>query len=449
MQRYEILLVSENMTLREEVFDVLRGYDLTHVLAVEDAKNTLAQKNPDATILDIAVCPDNLPGAIENLTARGVEPPVVALVSDYQMDMAAAALGLGAFDYVLLPMDAESLIGAVNKASEAQNLLEQVLFLKPQVSGMEDHPQPAALIKKLARSIEPVLIRGENGSGVDLVARSLHFNGSRRDGPFVEVACANLPPNLLESDIFGYEKGAVAGGMVHKSGQAELAEGGTLFIQNVESLGGPAQLRLAKCINEKRLTPIGADMSTPWDARVIVSAEVDLPERIRTRLFGKELYELIADNVVYLPPLRERRHDIPELINYYLEKYRRFHRRGPIIFSEVILKKLSEYPWPGNLWELEKTIERYVLSGVMPSSETTPSVDEVTGIESVGSESSRPIRNTPLKKAARAAERDLIIETLKRYGGNKRKSAKALKVSYKTLFNKLHQYNIVAKVDFE
>ena len=437
------------MNARVEIIDALKGHNITHVLTAQEAQEKLGQESYNSVILDVRAATEKLQGTLDILTSRGTDPPIVALVPEDQMDIAAVVMSSGAFDYTLLPIESERLNTAVNKAAEAQAILNQVLFQKPHIIGQEDHPVPAALMKEIARAETPVLIHGEVGSGVDLIARSLHFNGSRRDGPFVEVACATLTHHLLESEIFGYEKGAVAGGMVHKAGQAELAGGGTLFLENIDAFGLGSQTRLASCLEKGMLQPLGAEMSIPWEARLVASTEVDLAERIRSRGFREDLYSLLSGTVIYLPPLRERKDDIPGLINFMLEKYRRIHRRGPIIFSETILNRLAEYPWPGNIKELEKTIERYVLAGVMPAPETLPSEDEVMGIEPLRKGPKAPPRSTPLKKAARAAERELIIKTLNECEGNKRMAARSLRISYKTLFNKLHQYGIVTKMEFE
>jgi len=449
MDRLDLLLVSDDMHLRQEAIEILGGSNWTHVLTPEEAHHKTSVSDFHAMLLDVRSASGGLENALRMLTSRGVEPPVVAVVPSDQMDAAAVALEAGAFDYTLSPVQPDRLAAAVHKAAEAQALLRHVLFLDPRVIGHEEHPRPAALLKELARSEEPLLIRGEAGTGVDLVARALHFNGRRRDGPFVDVACASLPQHLLESELFGYEKGAVAGGMVYKSGQAELAAGGTLFLENIEALGLGAQMRLMKCLREGSLYPMGSETGVDWEARLVAGAEVDLAEQARARNFRDDLCESLSRTVIDIPSLRDRREDIPELVNFYLEKYRRLHKRGPIIFSETILNRLAEYPWPGNLRELEKTIERYVLSGVMPSLAAPPSEEEVMGIETPRREPKKQKKSTPLKKAARMAERDLIINTLKECGGNKRQAARQLKISYKTLFNKLHRYNIATRIEFE
>lgn len=449
MERYNILLVSDDMTLRNEVMETIRIHNLSYVLSNKEASITISQQSFASVIMDIRTCGENLESEIQRLTVKGTEPPLIVFVPDFQMDIASAAISYGAFDYVLLPFSSDRLLNAINKAAEAQNLINQAIFLKPQIKGLESNIELVSATKDIARSSKAVLIRGESGTGVELLARAIHFNGPRRDGAFVEVVCGALPPNLLESELFGYEKGAVAGGMVHKSGQAELADGGTLFIRNIEVLGQSAQSRLAKSMEKKQLQPLGAEMSFPWNARIIASTEMELAERVRFRLFREDLFMALSDVSIDLLPLRERPDDIPELVNYYLEKQRRFHRRGPIIFSETIMKRLSQYPWPGNMQELDKTIERYVVSGVMPHSDMPPSVDEVKGIMPAGKSARTVLRTKPLRKAARTAERDLIIEVLKDCDGNKRKAAKALKISYKTLFNKLHEYNIISKTQYE
>ncbi len=449
MDKLNLLLVSDDMHLRQEAMEFLGGSNWTHVLTPDEARQKVTASDFHAMLFDVRTAGGALENALRDLTSRGIEPPVVAVVSSEEMDAAAIALEAGAFDYTLAPVQPDRLAAAVNKAAEAQSLLQHVLFLKPRVIGQDEHPRPAALLKELARSGEPVLIQGQAGSGVDLVARALHFNGRRRDGPFVDVACGSLPQHLLESELFGYEKGAVAGGMVHKAGQAELAGGGSLFLENIEALGLGAQMRLMKCLREGALYPMGSETGIDWEARLLASAEIELEEQARDRNFRDDLYETLSRTVIDIPTLRDRREDIPELVNFYLEKYRRLHKRGPIIFSETILNRLAEYPWPGNLRELEKTIERYVLSGVMPSLETLPSEEEVMGIETPRKENKKPQKSTPLRKAARTAERDLILNTLKECGGNKRKAARQLKISYKTLFNKLHRYNIATRMDFE
>lgn len=449
MDKLNLLLVSDDMRLRQEAMEILVGNDWTHVLTPDEAYQKTSDSNFHAMLFDVRTAGVGLEGALRTLTSRGVEPPIVAVVPSEQMDSAAVALEAGAFDYALSPVQPDRLAAAVHKAAEAQTLLQHVLFLNPRIIGQEEHPRPAALIRELACSEAPVLIQGEAGSGVDLVARALHFNGRRRDGPFVDVVCASLPQHLLESEVFGYEKGAVAGGMVHKSGQAELAGGGTLFMENIEALGLGAQMRLMKCLREGLLYPMGSETGVNWEARLLASAGVDLGERARARNFRDDLYESLSRTVIDIPALRDRREDIPELVNFYLEKYRRLHKRGPIIFSETILNRLAEYPWPGNLRELEKTIERYVMSGVMPSLKTLPSEEEVMGIETPRRERKKPQKSTPLKKAARTAERDLILNTLKECGGNKRQAARQLKISYKTLFNKLRRYNIATRMEFE
>jgi len=450
MEKFSIILVSDDMSLRESIMDGLRGHEWTHVLTPQEAQEKSSKAQYDLIILDIHAGSGDMAGALRILTSRGIDAPVVAIVPEDRMDIAAEVISGGALDYALSPISPDRLSVTVNKAAEAQALLKQILLLKPRVIGQEDHPQPVALIREIARSTRPTLIRGDVGSGVDIVAKALHFNSVHHDGPFVEVHCSTLPQHLLESEIFGYEKGAIAGGMVHKSGQAELAAGGTLYLGNVDSLGLGAQARMVQCLQEGMLTPMGSEFSVPWEATLIAGAEADLAECIRARTFREDLYALISRTVIHLPPLKERKEDIPGLINYYLEKYRRLYRRGPIIFSETILKRLSDYPWPGNLRELEKTIERYVVQGVMPSPEVLPSVEEVTGIEQLQKgPKAQPPKTTPLRKAARTAERELIINTLRECNGNKKMAARALKVSYKTLFNKLHEYNIISKTDYE
>lgn len=447
MERFSTLIITEDLNLKDELWEALRGNELTHVLTAGEARERVAQTEFGSIILDWDTSRDPLQD-IKLLSARGTEPPVVVIVGEGAMDSASTAMAAGAFDYILKPFDHTRVVTSSHKASEAGGLLRQVLLLKPRIMGREDSVPELAILKSLAREDVPVLIRGEPGTGVDLVARALHFNGLRRDGPFVSVDCSGLPPHLLESELFGFEKGAVAGGMIRKSGHAELAEGGTLFLQGIGTLSLHSQQRLARAIIDRELE-LGPDSSVTWNSRLIASSELNIEELIKSRMFREDLQRIVSEVTILLPPLRERKEDIPMLVNLYLEMYRRMHKRGPIVFSETILKRLSENPWPGNLKELQKTIERYVVAGTMPQTPQLPSIEEVTGILPVRDHPKVPPKPNPLKEASRAAEREAILNTLKECGGNKRMAARTLRISYKTLFNKLHQFNITTRKDFE
>lgn len=447
MQKYRTLLITENNALKTEFFEHLRLHECEHVFTAEEAKEMLAGGDFSVAVLDASSRKD-LSTDLNLLTAKGTEPPVVVIIEEGAMDIAAQALSNGAFDFLMKPLEASKTVTVILKSAEAGELLKQTLILKPQIFGMEEKARPLVLLKELARRNSPILIRGEVGTGVEIVAKAIHFNSPRRDAPFVTIDCSSMPPHLLESELFGFEKGAVAGGMIRKQGQIELAEGGTLFLNGVQSLDLQTQFILAKTIASGAITKTDGT-SLHCDVRFIAATEHNLDELIRSRMFREDLSKILSKYVIYLPPLRERKEDIPDLVNYYLEKYRKLHRRGPIIFSETILKRLSENPWPGNLVELQKAIERYVVQGAFPQSSTIPSVEEVTGIHPARDLSKTPPKPNPLKEASRTAERETIIKVLKECGGNKRMAARTLRISYKTLFNKLHQYNIVTKRDFE
>jgi len=447
MERIQVLIITEDLNLKDELWDALRGNELTHVLTAGEARERIEQGQFGAVMLDWGVSRDPAQD-IKLLSAKGTEPPVVAVVGEGAMDFASAAITAGAFDYILKPLETPRVLATTLKAVEAGGLLRQVLLLKPRIIGMGESLPELAALKELARQDVPVMIRGEPGTGVDLVARALHFNGLRRDGPFVSVDCAALPPNLLESELFGFEKGAVAGALIRKTGHTELAEGGTLFLQGIGTLSLHSQQRLSRALIDRELE-LGPDSSVTWNSRLIASSELNVEELIKSRMFREDLHRILSEVTVLLPPLRERKEDIPMLVNLYLETYRRMHKRGPIVFSETILKRLSENPWPGNLRELQKTIERYVIAGAMPQTTQIPSIEEVTGIQPVRNHAKVPPKPNPLKEASRVAEREAIIKTLKECGGNKRMAARTLRISYKTLFNKLHQFNITTKKEYE
>lgn len=447
MEKFKVLLITENTRLKAEFFEHLHLHECEHVLSALEAKELISKEEFSVIALDLSSSRE-LSTDLNLLLSKGSEPPVVVIVEEGAMDVAAYALSLGAFDFLMKPLEVSKTVTVILKSAEAGELLKQSLILKPQILGIEEKARPLVLLKEIANRNVPLLIRGEIGTGVDVVAKAIHFNSPRRDAPFVMVDCSSMPPHILESELFGFEKGAVAGGMIRKQGQLEIAEGGTLFLHGIHFLDLQTQLILVKTITSGSITREGGT-PIPCDVRFVTSTEHHIEELIRSRIFREDLFKILSKYVIYLPPLRERKEDIPELVNYYLEKYRKIHRRGPIIFSETILKRLSENPWSGNLAELQRAIEKYVVEGAFPQSASIPSVEEVVGIHPVRGVSRTPPKPNPLKEASRAAEREKIIQVLKECDGNKRMAARALRISYKTLFNKLHQYNIVTKRDFE
>jgi len=312
----------------------------------------------------------------------------------------------------------------------------------------------AALLPRVAASDATVLVRGESGTGKELVARAIHQASSRMDGPFVSVNCAALPSSLLESELFGFERGAFTGAHARRKGLIEAAEGGTLFLDEIGDMSLEAQSRLLRVLQEREITRIGGRDSVKVDIRVISATHRELDAMAASGQFRADLLYRLAVIPIRLPPLREREGDIPGLIEHLLEKHAaRKGRQGPRPDAET-LRRAAEYPWPGNVRELENFVERAVVLGrfdleslrALPSAKSPAPVEPGPAREvPEGSEErsgTAPPSVPTLREAVARAERAAVIAALKAAGGQKTVAARLLGVSYKTLFNKIHEHDI-------
>jgi transcriptional regulator with PAS, ATPase and Fis domain len=297
------------------------------------------------------------------------------------------------------------------------------------------------LIQKVARTDATVLISGESGTGKELVARTIHQLSPRRNFPFVAVNCGAIPADLLESELFGHEKGAFTGAVASRAGMFQLADRGTIFLDEVAEMSPPLQVKLLRVLQEHEIRPVGADHSIKLDVRVIAATNKNLAEEVEKGRFREDLFYRLQVIPVHLPPLRERRSDIPLLIEHFLEKINRRRPEGPVRLTEEAMVQLWEYDWPGNVRELENVLERVA---ILADGDVVDVDDLPPNIRSFFSGKRMPTPTVgedglDFNRAVEAFENRLISEALRRTGGNKQAAARLLGLKRTTLVAKLRR----------
>ncbi|MFY0524589.1 sigma-54-dependent transcriptional regulator [Archangium gephyra] len=439
--------------------DVLgaRGLRVVPLDSVAAAEAYLSRHAPDLLLLDVKLGDGDGLVLLDRLRKQGLRMPVIVMTAFGTVERAVQALRAGAADFLVKPFANERLVSAVEAALEAGRRLVELELAAPTLTpdtetgraligadgGLRD---VAALLPRVAASDATVLVRGESGTGKELVARAIHAASPRLDGPFVSVNCAALPPSLLESELFGFERGAFTGAHSRRKGLIETADGGTLFLDEIGDMSLEAQARLLRVLQEREITRIGGRETVKVDLRVISATHRDLDAMASSGQFRSDLLYRLAVIPIHLPPLRERARDIPGLIAHFLEKHAvRKGLTAPRPDAET-LRRASAYPWPGNVRELENFVERAVVLGHFDSdSLRAPQAARVSSPAPASAPTEAPVPAPTvmtLRDAVASAERAAVIAALQASDGQKTAAARLLGVSYKTLFNKIHEHGI-------
>jgi len=379
------------------------------------------------------------------------EIAVIVMTAYGTIETAVQAMKEGAFDYLAKPFDPDHLNVLIKRALENRRLLAENVLLREElahnlgyaeiIGKCEKMKEVSKLVRKVAPSDTSALLLGESGTGKELFARAIHNLSQRRNGPYVAINCAAIPHELLENELFGSEKGAYTGSVARKMGKFEIAEGGTIFLDEVGDLDIALQAKLLRVLQEKNFERLGGTKTISVNVRLIAASNTDLKKAIEKKSFREDLYYRLSVFPIQIPPLRERIEDIPELASYFIEKYCNEMKKLKKTISKEGMKLLERYHWPGNVRELENTIERAIIlcEGKKIEPEhlairiQTPNeirLREGAGLKEVG------------QHAQAEAERGLIIRILNQARGNKRKTAEILKIDYTTLFEKIKKYNI-------
>ncbi len=402
----------------------------------------------DAVLLDL-----RMPrmGGIETLEAlKRVRPelPVVLLTAYASVDTAVAAMKKGAFDYLTKPVDAADLRRVLEKALEFRRLEEEVRLLRERLgerfdfSSLIGRSRPMRELFETLALVAPsdatVLITGESGTGKELVANAIHQNSPRRDKPFVKVNCAALHENLLESELFGHERGAFTGATAQRKGRFELAHGGTLFLDEIGDMSPATQAKVLRVLQEGEFERLGGTRTLKVDVRVIAATHRDLEAMVAEGTFRQDLYYRLSVVPVHLPPLRERPEDIPLLAEHFLRVYASKNRKPIAGFTPEAMDLLVRHAWPGNVRELQNAVERAVI--LCLGERITPRELPPAVRASAPPPPEAPSAAEPGLRTLREAERELILRTLEETGGNRTRAARILGISRQTLITKLKEY---------
>ena len=428
-----VMIVDDDAAIRETFERQLTrwGYDVTVVASAEDALGAIQRTDPAVVVTDVRM------GGMSGLELLGLlrervpDVDVVVMTAFEEMKTAVAAMKAGAFEYLVKPLDLDHIELVLQRCFEHRSLRRRVqqladdageAFALDQIAGRDAQMiEIYKMIGQVSRSRAPVLVRGETGTGKELIARAIHFNSTDANEPFIAVNCTAIPESLLESELFGHQKGAFTGAISSRKGRFALAGRGTIFLDEIGDTSGAFQAKLLRVLQDQEFTPVGADKAERTEARVIAATHRDLESLVREGAFREDLYFRLRVVEIRVPPLRARKADIPLLVEHFIRKAARTLHQSPRAVSKETMARLVEHPWPGNVRELENTITRAMVlarGGVL----------ELRDLESAASGG----RASPTSSGAvklRDVEGEHVERILRRAGGNKRKAASVLGIS--------------------
>ncbi|WP_432821333.1 sigma-54-dependent transcriptional regulator [Trichloromonas sp.] len=445
MSRNSVLLIDDDISLRRVTEFTLHeaGYRVLTAADGEEGLRIFKLEQPGVVITDI-----QMPGlsgydVLKQVKAEQPETLVVVITAYGTVEKAVEAMKLGAFDYLTKPFSRDELVLVTGKAFAYSGLKEENQRLRQELTqkidftrlvGISDEMQQVfEIVRRVAASEATVLIGGESGTGKELIARAIHSGSERHDGPFVPVNCAAIPRELLESELFGHLRGAFTGAVKDRKGKFELADGGTLFLDEVGELPVELQPKLLRALQEREIEPVGGSVRKV-DVRVVAATNRDLEVAIDDGGFREDLYYRLAVIPVHLPPLRERRADIPLLVRHFLGKH------GNVACSAAALAALNAYGWPGNVRELENAVERMVIlrrGEDIELDDLPPKIRRPQQAAS-GGVLNLPDEGYPLEEL----EKEAVLEALRRNDWNQTRAAAFLRIPRHTLIYRLEKYGI-------
>jgi DNA-binding NtrC family response regulator len=435
MARKSILVVDDEKNQREILETILsgEGYDVTTASSGEAAMKFVESRRFDLVLTDLKMTGMSGLELLKELTNYDKSIIVILLTAHGSVDSAVDALRLGAFDYLQKPYDSEKLLDTVSRALNKLTTLDaEIISVSPEMDKVKK------LVLKIAKSNSTVMIRGESGTGKELIARSIHQNSLRSNEIFQAVNCAAINENLLESELFGHEKGSFTGAIADKKGLFEVANNGTLFLDEIGELEVSLQAKLLRALQEKQIRRVGGTKDIDVDVRVLAATNRDLLHMVEEKRFREDLYYRLNVLSIDLPALRERRSDIPVLIDYFLKKHTRGTDRKIKIDADA-RRLLEDYAYPGNIRQLESALERAILL----CENDTITIEDLPPEMTAGS---RPAASGDLFKLPadgvnfEDVERSLIMQAMERTDNNITKSAKLLGLTFRTLQYRLEKF---------
>ncbi len=466
---HHILIIDDDESVRDALQDFLEEKDFKVTTAANGrlGLELLKEDRFDVLLVDLMMPGMGGLDVIKEISALHITTPVIMVTAYASVQTAVDAMKLGAFDYVTKPFIPDELLIIINRTIDLSRMQRENVLLRKQLKRKYDFEgligdsmrmqKVYEIIEKVADTDSTILITGKSGTGKELVAKTLHFNSSRSEKPFVPLNCAAIPRDLLESELFGHEKGAFTGALVTRVGRFELAHEGTLFLDEIGELDPSLQVKLLRVLQEREFERVGGTKTIKVDVRIIAASNRDLEEAIRDGRFREDLFYRLNVIPVRIPSLRERNEDIPLLLDHFMQKFSRKRKRGPLKFSPEAMECLLTYRWPGNVRELENLVERLTIL----VSENTVNVSDLPGKfrQTVGTETGKsahmvnttvpsfkdddiPDSGINLNAVIDNMEKKLILRALEKTGGVKNKAAVLLGLNRTTLIEKLKKKNI-------
>ncbi|HEY9188578.1 MAG TPA: sigma-54 dependent transcriptional regulator [Ignavibacteria bacterium] len=438
-----ILVVDDELSVRDSLFKWFRedGYNVDTAENATEALKKIQESKWDLILLDIKM--PGMDGMELQKRIKEIDPGIIIIMitAFASVDTAVQALKVGAYDYVTKPIDPDYLSHIVNNALREKKLSIENLQLRESIKEYSKFDEIIGesqnmknvlnLIETVAKTDTTVLIRGESGTGKELIARAIHSNSSRRYFPFIPVNCGGLPEGILESELFGHERGAFTGAQYRRKGKFEMADGGTIFLDEIGNVSMKTQMDLLRVIETKKFTRVGGNEEITSDFRIISATNADLEAAVKEGTFREDLYYRLNVFSIFLPPLRERRSDIPLLAQHFLKKYSISMNKPMEGFTPEAMDILVKYNWPGNIRELENAIERAMVVG------TPPYVKPKDLPFQIGE-----IKKTPSAETLAEVEKNHIIYILEKNNWNISRSAEILGIDRVTLYNKIEKYGL-------
>ncbi|MEZ4408325.1 MAG: sigma-54 dependent transcriptional regulator [Polyangiales bacterium] len=448
--RGRVLIVDDEANARGALAEILReeGFETECAADGFKALGKLEGFAPEVILTDLKMPGLDGIGLLREARSAAPTAAVVVMTAFGTIDSAVEAIKLGADNYLTKPLEPDTLLAVVDRAMEKARLLSETALLRERLRERNafghiigEHPRTKALLEMVAQvapSRSSVLIVGESGTGKELIAAALHRASPRAAQPFVRLNCAALAESLLESELFGHERGAFTGAVGRREGRFKQADGGTLFLDEVSEIPPPTQVKLLRFLQEREFERVGGNETLRVDVRIIAATNVELEERVRRGQFREDLFYRLNVIRLELPPLRERKSDIPLLAGFFLKRYCQENGKALVGFTDEATQRMMSYGWPGNVRELEHAVERGVVlaRGERVGEEVLPAAVAPATQRAAGGEGLPPVPGSSIAELERYA----ILETLKAVSGSTGKAAKILGISPRKIQYKLHEY---------
>ncbi|MGH9398632.1 MAG: sigma-54-dependent transcriptional regulator [Terriglobia bacterium] len=452
MTKSRILVVDDDQSLRR-VFEVQleqEGYAVASATSAQQALSMLQVQSYDLVITDLRMPEVSGIALLKQIRSEYPETIIIILTAFGSVETAVEAMKAGAYDYLTKPVHPDEMSLVVHRALEHVRLVKEIRVLRASLNekygfgnilGHSDALlQALDTAARAARTHSTVLIRGETGTGKELLAKAIHFNSSRKDKPLITINCAAIPKELLESELFGHRKGAFTGAVADKKGKIELADGGTLFLDEIGEMPLELQVKVLRLIQEGEIEKVGSETRNKVDVRIIAATHRDLQAMIEDGTFREDLYYRLAVIPLTLPPLRERPEDIPELVQHFFCRSKQKNGRPELVLPTALLPYFGQYRWAGNVRELENVVERVV---VLARDEEVALQDLPAFLRrDRGDMEALEIGLPPQGISLEAIEKELILKTLEKCGWNQTRAARYLDISRKTLIYRMERHGI-------